>query len=216
MFNGNPDPPKCVTDSGAFIVDLKKHTFEDVMSDDNGAYKWEGSPSNTFFFNFAECAKVRQIDNKWYRKIRHGKRYFDEEVPLESIFTLLRTYRRHKTQPGFTNIMCRVKSVLTNEYQRYGLMIYQWDKTASRTEEVQAGPHGNARKPNSLATPYIRTSPSVLSNIREDLQNGMKPTKAYENAMEKSGGPFQSTSQCQEPRNLKQVSLINYLSNVIY
>ena len=161
--------------------------------------------------------KIKSKINKWYRKRRYRNQYLYQEVPLQKGFYSVTNIpaQRHKAQHGFINIMQHVKSVLTNEYHRYGLMIYQWDKTACRTEDVQAGPHWNARKRNSLATPYIRTSPSLLSNIREDLQNGMNPTKAYENANEKSGGSFQSTSQCRESRNLKQVSFINYLSSVI-
>ena len=68
---------------------------------------------------------------------------------------------------------------LSSKNNRYGFMISQWDKTACRTEDIQAGPHWNARKRNSLATPYIRTSPSEISNIREYLQKGMKTTKVY-------------------------------------
>ena len=65
-----------------------------------------------------------------------------------------------------------------------------------KEEEVNVLPHGNALK---RTRPYIRTWEITWEITWETV------TKVPDFNLEEPGGPFKSTSQCQGPRDKKQV-----------
>ena len=56
-----------------------------------------------------------------------------------------------------------------------------------------------------MSRPYFRTKTSVLQLEDFLLASKKSPQEVYEIVLEESGGPLQSTSISQEPRNLKQI-----------
>ena len=67
-------------------------------------------------------------------------------------------------------------------------------------------PHGNSSKAEH---PYIRTSHYVL-NAERQLSESNKPHKVYEDLVA-AADPFTTSSQSEEPRNLKQIQNGKYL-----
>lgn len=202
-YNGKTDPPKGDPKSGVFIVDTSNHSFGDVTADDNGAYINEGSPSNTLYFNGFEASKVHFIEGSWIRKERTGNKYVEVKVSSEDVYILTRTYRRHKANKQFTSIICRVKSAFTNSYGKYLLEINKLDENT--TDEFSLPCHGNSKSKNKKATPYMRTSPTTLNLIKNDITKGSSPQATYDIAIKEAGGPMQCSSQSMEPRDIRQV-----------
>ena len=66
-------------------------------------------------------------------------------------------------------------------------------------------PHGNCTKNTSKQKPYLRTCDSVLSEAKDLLSQGKKPSTVYDLLNKKSGGPYTSSSQNIEPRNIRQI-----------
>ena len=67
-------------------------------------------------------------------------------------------------------------------------------------------PHGNSSKTEH---PYIRTSQYMLNAERQLLESN-KPHKVYEDLVT-AVDPFTTSSQSEEPRNLKQIQNGKYL-----
>lgn len=61
-----------------------------------------------------------------------------------------------------------------------------------------------------MTKPYLRTAPGKIKLIRQQLENGAKPSTVYEKAVEEAGGQFKSYTQSEEPRDLRQVSCSFY------
>lgn len=205
LFEGEPSIPKGETNSGAYLIDLEKFKFSDILADDNGTYKYKGSPVLPFYFTGDDTLKAHSIDNKWYVKKRCCRTYTNVEVSAEKVFIIHRIYRSHKFHKSFTNIVCRVKRSDQTNFMKYCLTMYDWEKDSEEVDILVKLPHGNASRPNSITTPYIRTSSSTLRSMEEHLPTGEIPNKVYSQALQKSGGPFTSKS-LSEP---KQVSLLN-------
>ena len=51
-----------------FLIDGDKYSLNDALCDDNGIYKYEGSPTNIVFYDNEECTKACQVEEKWYIK----------------------------------------------------------------------------------------------------------------------------------------------------
>ena len=75
------------------------------MADDNGVFKYEGSPSKSFLYdNLQHTTTTAHLkDGRWLVKRRSGRKYFDEEVNPSDVFILTRTYRRHMVEKNFCN-----------------------------------------------------------------------------------------------------------------
>ena len=67
-------------------------------------------------------------------------------------------------------------------------------------------PHGNSSKTEH---PYIRISEYMLNAERQLLESN-KPHKVYEDLVA-AADPFTTSSQSEEPRNLKQIQNGKYL-----
>ena len=65
--------------------------------------------------------------------------------------------------------------------------------------------HGNANQLGSTEKSYIRTSKEILTKSGELLSSGMNIRDVYDSLNTLSGGPLGSTSQSNEPRNIKQL-----------
>ena len=216
FYDKDGAPPKGVTESGVILVDLSKYSFNDIMADDNGSYKYEGSPAQAFYFCNNDCIKAHRADGKWIIKRRRGKKYVEETAPEGCVYILHRTYRRHKIETNFTNIACRLKLPHSNEFARYCLLINSWAAAQDEHQVFQKACHGNATRPLSMETPYMRTAPSVLNKMKDDIRAGSAPRDAYKNAIENSGGPYNSQSQSEEPRNPKQVCIEHFAFKIYH
>ena len=195
--------------SGAYLVDGNKFTLNDVMCDDNGLYKHEGTPTNYCYYDGSKCIKAHEIKAKWYIKQRNGKKYFDREVESRKIFMLSRIYRRHRQETKFRNTVCRIKEINSEKFKRYMLVINEWDEGIE--EPYQTLPkrcHGNAKTVTAKATPFLRTTKKTMDSLKDELEKGHRPTTVYDMGIQMSGGPFKCSSQSTQPRNPKQVKLI--------
>lgn len=194
-----------VVTSGVYLVDNSRFTLDQILADDNGAYKYKGSPCSYVYYNGIECKKAHLKNESWFIKRRIGRKYVDECVDKQKIFALIRGYRVHNTQKGFSNTVCRVKSIETGCFLKFCLVINEWTENEVTDPDFQISCHGNSKKENSRSTPYLRTEKNVLLKMEEKVKNGERAQIVYDNAIEESGGPFNCISSSTQPRNPKQV-----------
>ncbi|XP_057298383.1 uncharacterized protein LOC130629260 [Hydractinia symbiolongicarpus] len=141
--------------------------------------------------------------SKGLLKKRVGKKYTNEAVEKEKIFALVRTYRRHSVQKSFTNTICRIKSITTEKFMKYCLVINAW--SGEESTDFRIACHGNAKRNTARSTPFIRTEKKVLKLMEDDLKKGNRPESTYGQGIDNSGGPFRCSSKSTQPRNQKQM-----------
>lgn len=184
------------------------------MADDNGVFKYEGSPSNNLHYDNLQCTTTTAHlkEGKWFVKRRSGRKYVDEEVNPSKVFILTRTYKRHVVEKDFCNTICRIKNAASGKYQKYCLVINEWTGPQKSTLTMKC--HGNAKTDNAKATPFMRTERNVLKEMNAGIKNGGRIQEVYHSAIESSGGPLKCTSQSKQPRNPKQVKNIYLTLNL--
>lgn len=197
--------------SATYLVNNDRNSLDSIMADDNGVYKNIGTPTNYFFYADGDCQKAHCEEQQWFVKKRVGKKYTNEAVEKEKIFALVRTYRRHSVQKSFTNTICRIKSITTEKFMKYCLVINAW--SGEEATDFRIACHGNAKRNTARSTPFIRTEKRVLKLMEDDLQEGNRPESTYDQGIDNSGGPFRCSSQSTQPRNQKQVLPVFYFNS---
>ena len=165
-----------------------KHDYY-VVVDDNGiqAVKWVHKSKDGYFY-----------------KKRVSRRYIDVVAPTKDVYTLDRYYRYSKTVSGLKMIVIRSISA-HNEYVHLYLFVVYSLSGAKPDEvvEISCAPHGNSKQNRQFSKPYIRTNPSVLTQMDSLLQNDT-PSNVFHQLLNESGGPIFSNSLSTEPRNMTQ------------
>jgi len=169
----------------------------------------EGCPISYILYDkeSGNCTTVhkRATDDKYFYKKRTGRKYVEEYVDSKNIYVLFRCYRRHNFHNNFLNLICRIKT-LDGHWQKYSLVINHWDDKENRKEESFKLPcHGNSKSELATSKPFLRTEKQVTEKIKACLADGKKPHEVYTTLIKSSGGPYNISSQSEEPRNLKQV-----------
>ena len=100
-------------------------------------------------------------------------------------------------------MVLKVQNVDKMYYEDFFCVVYSYNKTSADFELL---PHGNSTK---TGHPYIRTSQAILDE-EDQMLTTTKPHKVYDE-MVKSANPLTSSSQSEEPRNLKQVQNRQYI-----
>ena len=100
-------------------------------------------------------------------------------------------------------MVVKVKNVDKMYYEDFFCVVYSYNKSSTNYELL---PHRNSTKTDH---PYIRTSQAILNEEDQTLTTS-KPHKVYDE-MVNSVNPLTSSSQSEEPRNLKQVQNRQYI-----
>ena len=118
-----------------------------------------------------------------------------------------RYYRKNKSLPGLRHMVVKIKNATKLCYEKYFCIVYSiCEETDTQMSYTKVLPHGNYSKTEH---PYIRTSQYVLNAERQLLESN-KPHKVYEDLVA-AADPFTTSSQSEEPRNLKQIQNGKYL-----
>ena len=117
--------------------------------------------------------------------------------------TIERYYRRKKSFSGLRHTVVKVKNVDKMYYEDFFCVVYSYNKSSADYELL---PHSNSTKTDH---PYIRTSEAIL-NEEDQMLTASKPHEVYDE-MVKSANPLTSSSQSEQPRNLKQVQNRQYI-----
>ena len=75
------------------------------------------------------------------------------------------------------------------------------DSYSKTVHDLEVREHGNSKQKR----PYHRTDPTILKRQDTLLSANKPPQEVYDLLLDESGGPMQSNSMSQEPRNLKQI-----------
>ena len=190
---------------------LEGFNHNDIMCDDNGAYKNTKNVNKFYHVSFtSDSLKVKvahQKNTEFFIKERQSRSYVDVIAPANEVYKVERIYRDSKSFNGLKHMVVRAKRVDKSEYEKHCVVVYSMTKASGEDEQLQ--PHGNAKKTNSA---YIRTKKDTLNREEELLNQPLsRPSMVYYDLVTESD-PYTSISQSSEPRNLKQVQNKNYQS----
>ena len=104
-------------------------------------------------------------------------------------------------------MILKIKNVTKLCYEKYFCIVYSiCQQIDTQMQYIKVLPHGNSSKTKH---PYLRTSQYMLNAERQLLEPN-KPRKVYEDFVA-AADPFTTSSQSEEPRNLKQIQSEKYL-----
>ena len=167
---------------------ILKSKFDDVCSDDNGAYKTSGTTKQLFYLkidrskNTIVSKGVHLHNGHFYYNVRGaGNKYRRVGVNECDVWMLHRYYRASKNIPGLERVVASIKAYDSELHEPHICVIYSNEKAHASTaseEEIQI--HRNSKHQNR---PYIRTSKSTLSKQKELLKK--YPGKKVSNVIRK-------------------------------
>ena len=184
-----------------YVADITQNSLQDINADDNGAYKQIRNTSTMFHYKGDKVHTVYRNGEELYynRKVSYN-RYEKVHVSVEEVVTLHRRYCKAKSFP-LKRIVMTINPI-DGPIIPYVAVLYQIDSPI--TEDKRTLCHGNSKENESR--PYIRTSKKVLSKTKDFLQEGNTCKGAYDKVNALSGGVYESSSQSDELRNMKQVT----------
>ena len=197
---------KSVRESKVYTV--RNHTLESITCDDNGVYASSNQNNRTFDAEISNHSTVtvrtcHKEDGIFHYKEKTGQGYTKCPVEQEDVFELEKYCRWNKTFTQLKRMVYRIKSVSKPDYEPYICPVYSInsDSYSKIVHDREVREHGNSKQKQ----PYHRTDPTILK--RQDmLLSANKPLQeVYDLLLDESGGPIQSNSMSQEPRNLKQI-----------
>ena len=183
------------------------YTINQINCDDNGAYGDTRSVKKHYYVQ-EENGKLivntlYKEGNQYLQHVRNGRSYDKLLVEPSKVYTIERYYRRNKSFPGLRHMVVKVKNVDKMYCENVFCVVYSYNKSSADYELL---PHGSS---TNAGHPYIRTSQAIL-NEEDQMLTTSKPHKVYDE-MVKSANPLKSSSQSEEPRNLKQVQNRQYI-----
>ena len=140
----------------------------------------------------------------FYIKEREGRDYYNNYVSTDNVYWLERYYRQSKSIIGLRRLVVTAQCTSKQEAEPYTFIIYSRADNESDMNEDYILPHGNNNNCYSQR-PYYKTSKAVLDEQDQLLTSGMRAQEVYDKLLDKSGGPWQASSQSSEPRDVKQV-----------
>ena len=187
------------------------YTIEQINCDDNGAYEDFKSAKTEYAIEIKgdEIIKanvVHKEGEKYIQNVRAGRSYERTVADPTKVYAIERYYRKNKSFPGLRHMVVKVKNVMSLHYEKYLCVVYSNSDERKINSDFSILPHGNSTKSQH---PYIRTSKNTLERESE-LLGANQPFQTYENLV-KETDPFTSTSQSNEPRNVKQIHNRQYL-----
>ena len=140
----------------------------------------------------------------FYIKESEERDYYNNYVSPDNVYWLERYYRQSKSIIGLRRLVVTAKCASKQEAEPYTCIIYSREDNESDMNEDYILPHGNNNNCYSQR-PYYKTSKAVLDEQDQLLTLGMRAQEVYDKLLDKSGGPWQASSQSSEPRDVKQV-----------
>ena len=210
-----PTPLKRVRENRMYTV--RNCSLSDITCDDNGSYRDSNSNSKLYYVkmdgNSTTVSSVNEVPGKpFYYRERVGRKWANIDVSNEYVYKLVRYYRSNKTIPGLKMMVVTVESHDGKKMCPYFCVVYslETEKSVETLDddiiEVVCLPHGNSKQPSDLSQPYIRTNPSILKNIDSKLEKCSSASSVFYDVLVDSGGPMNTLSQANQPRNTKQVN----------
>ena len=116
-------------------------------------------------------------------------------------------YRINKILLDLRHMVVKIKNATNLCHEKYFCIAYSiCEEIDTQMSYTKVLPHGNSSKTEHL---YIRTSRYMLNAERQLLESN-KLHKVYEDLVA-AADPFITSSQSEEPRNLKQIQNGKYL-----
>jgi len=189
---------------------IRDHSLESITCDDNGAYIRSNSNKKIFHVEIEgselSAKTVHESNGKYFYKEKDGRFYVNHEVDSKTVFEIERYYRWNKSIPQLKRSIYRIRNILATEYHPYTCVVYSLHgNQEENVQEIEILPHGNSKHQADSRRPYFRTEASVLEQEDTLLSSKRSPQEVYEIVLKEAGGPLQSSSISQEPRNLKQI-----------
>lgn len=166
---------------GNRMYTILNHKFNDVCSDDNGAYRNSRSTKKIYQVSINKASKallsktIHEGHSGFYYNQRKGGHSYDKiNVSEEEVFILERYYRECKSVPGLKRMVARVKAMNNSLYEPHCCVVYSLQKECQYDVQIQA--HGNCKDQGDRS--YIRTSVDTLR--KEDQQLKENPGLLYQ------------------------------------
>ena len=144
---------------------------------------------------------INAINEHYFIKEREGRNYSNTLINDGSIYIVERYYRHNKSIPKLKRMVVRVQNVKTKQYEPCMCVIYSLENYED-VEQIEIMKYGNSK---STDRSYIRTSKAAFERQHNFLANGRHLNEVYDILIEVSGGPYESTWNSNEPRNMKQI-----------
>ena len=158
-----------------YFYTIKKECFNDVNTDDNGAYLNSRSNKRVYaveLLNDGELQNVKIVrqsnDGTCFYKSRNGHNYEVVNVGAEEVITTERYYRESKSIKGLKRMIVRIRHNCSNSNMPYVGVIYS--NNLLDPDGVEILPHGNGK--NADASLHTRTSQKTLERERSLLTEG--------------------------------------------
>ena len=128
-------------------------------------------------------------------------------VDLNEVYMIEKYYRKKRSLPGLRHMVVKTKNATKLCSEKCFCMVYSiCEEIDTQISYTNLLPHGNCSKAKHH---HIRTSQYMLNAERQLLESN-KPHKVYEDFVA-TADPFTTSSQSEEPRNLKQTQNGKYL-----
>ena len=187
------------------------YSIEQTNCDDNGAYEDLKSEKKDYLVeikrNMLKASVVHKEKGKYVHKVRKSRSYNRVVVDLNEAYMIERCYHKNKSLPSLKHIAVKIKNTTKLCYENFFCIVYSMcEEIDTQMSYTKVLPHGN---PSKTKHPYISTSQYMLNAERQLLESN-KPHKVYEDLVA-AADPFTTSSQSEEPRNLKQIQNGKYL-----
>ena len=180
------------------------YTIEQINCDDNRGYEDPKSAKKYYLVeikgNMLKASVVYKGGDKYIHKVRTGRSYDRVVFDPNKVCMIERYYRKNKSLPGLRHMVVKIKNETKLCYEKYFCIVYSiFEEINTQMSYTKLLPHRNSSK---TEYPYIRTSQYMLN--AEQLLQSNKPHKVYEDLVA-AADRFTTSSQSEEPRNLKQI-----------
>ena len=147
--------------------------------------------------------KCHKEDGIVHYKEKIGQGCTKCRVEEEDVFELEKYYRWNKTFTQLKRTIYTIKNLSKSDYEPYICVVYSInsDSYSKTVHDREVREHDNSKQKRQ----YHRTDPTILKPQDTLLTSNKSPQEVYDLQLDESGGPMQSNSMSQKPRNLKQI-----------
>ena len=111
-----------------YLIDGHKYSFDQIITGHNSKKTYNRSFTTLFLYKDRVCSTAHQITDQWFIKRRVGRKNINGNVEKNFFFVLYRTYLHHSYSTTFSNIICRIKNLITGIFEKCFLVICDWDE----------------------------------------------------------------------------------------
>ena len=151
-----------------YLIDGHKYSFDQITTGHNSKKTYNRSFTTLFLYKDRVCSTAHQITDQWFIKRRVGRKNINGNVEKNFFFVLYRTYLHHSYSTTFSNIICRIKNLITGIFEKCFLVICDWDEKKVYSASSKKPRHTEMLKHNiAISGSNLRTLNSMRRPEKE-------------------------------------------------